>query len=105
MYDISKTLYFKVLVKAAQLFSISILIINLVFVLRTYQFTYIRDHFIRDLSNSVVLATKRITMNIRYLWDADFLFFPTIYIICGLNHNLKKKNQTTYTLCAAIIYL
>ena len=51
-----------------------------------YQFTYIRDHFICDLSNSVVLATKRITMNIRYLWDVDFLLFPTIY-------NMRLKSQ------------
>ena len=49
---------------------------------------YICDHFICDLSNSVVLATKRITMNIRYLWDIDFLLFPTIY-----NTRLKSQFQ------------
>ena len=92
MCDISDTMYFKVLIEAAH---ISVLIINstgTVFVSRTLLITYIRDHFIFDLSSSVVLAPKRIAMSIRYFWNVEFLLFPTIYNM-GLKSQFEKNIQ------------
>ena len=78
---------------------ISILIINstgTVFVSRT------RDHFICDLLNSVVLATKRVTMNIRYLWNVDYLLFPKMYNMRLKSlFEKKKKIQLPTSLCCA----
>ena len=51
MYDISETMYFKVLV-----IYVIILIINSTGTVFVSRITYIREHFICDLSNSMVLA-------------------------------------------------